>query len=154
HSLVYQAINEDAVDIIEIYSTDANISRFGLRVLKDDLGYFPQYQAVWVARKSFADNHPAEWKSLRSIEGRISEEKMRSMNAAADVDKKSFAQIASGFLGKAAPRAESTASQILLRTREHLWLVGISLFFSVLAGIPLGILAARFRLTGQAILVS
>ena len=64
HSLVYQAIDTNAVDVIEVYSTDANIQKFDLRVLNDDLGYFPLYQAVWVARQSFVRDHPAEWQSL------------------------------------------------------------------------------------------
>ena len=64
HSLVYQAIQGDAVDLIEIYSTDANIQKFNLRVLKDDRGYFPLYEAVWVARETFVENHRMEWESL------------------------------------------------------------------------------------------
>jgi osmoprotectant transport system permease protein len=44
--------------------------------------------------------------------------------------------------------------QIWRRTKEHLWLVGVSLLFSVLVGIPLGVTAVRFNAAGQAILLS
>ena len=54
HSLTFQAIDDGAVDVIDLYSTDAKIEKSKLRVLKDDRGYFPVYQAVWVARREFS----------------------------------------------------------------------------------------------------
>lgn len=162
HSLVYKAIDEGAVDIIEVYATDANIEKYHLRVLVDNDHYFPAYQAVWVARTAFTINHPDAWRSLRKLEGKINESDMRLMNASADIEKVSFPDIASRFLATqeqqtkvspARPRY-SMFSEIILRTKEHLWLVGISLLFSLLIGVPLGICAARFRITGQIILLS
>jgi len=154
HSLSFQAIDDGAVDVIDVYSTDAKIKKLDLRLLKDDHAYFPVYQAVWVARKAFVDKHPGEWQVLRQLEGSISKEAMLDMNAQADIKKISFVKIAAQFLGSETPDTESTTKQILRRTREHLWLVGVSLLFSVLVGIPLGVLAARFHATGQAILLS
>lgn len=153
HSLVYQAIDNGAVDIIEVYSTDANIARFGLRVLTDDAHYFPNYQAVWVATQTFVDAHPSEWKSLRDVEGKISEAAMRKMNASADLNKEGFATIAGRLLGTGKTQSEGRLDQVLDRTREHLWLVGLALLFSIVVGVPLGIAAARFQATGQFILV-
>ena len=40
HSLSYQAIDDGAVDLIDIYSTDAKIKKSQLRVLEDDRGLF------------------------------------------------------------------------------------------------------------------
>src|SRR5580704_4787023 len=87
HSLSFQAIDDHAVDLIDVYSTDAKIKKLHLRLLKDDHDYFPVYQAVWVARKSFVDKHPREWQALLSLEGRISEKAMLDMNAQADIQK-------------------------------------------------------------------
>ena len=78
---------------------------------------------------------------------------MIDMNAAADLDKVPFPKIASGFLGAEAPHAESLLQKISLRTREHLWLVGVALLFSLIVGIPLGLLAVRFHAAGQGILI-
>ncbi len=153
HSLSFQAINDDAVDVIDVYSTDAKIKKFHLRLLDDDRGYFPVYQAVWVARKAFVDKHPQEWAILRKLEGSISETAMQDMNAQADIQKESFAKVASQFLGKAPPAAESGAQKIWQRTREHLWLVGVALLFSLIVGIPLGVIAVRFHAAGQGILI-
>jgi osmoprotectant transport system permease protein len=154
HSLVYQAISENAVDVIEVYSTDANVNKFKLRVLRDDLDYFPSYQAVWVARTAFVEEHPGAWQDLRQFEDRIDENKIRSMNAEADLEKTSFQKIASKFLGSKQTLVEtSRASVILERTKEHLWLVGVSLLFSILIGLPLGIFAAKYQRVGQGILI-
>ena len=153
HSLTYRAIGDNAVDLIEVYSTDAKIRQLGLRVLEDDLNYFPVYQAVWVARKSFVVERPDEWLALRKLEGRINEQAMLDMNAQADIQKMSFERIAAHFLGVDASQAEGWQNRILRRTGEHLWLVGVSLLFSILIGIPLGVIAVRYHATGQGILL-
>jgi osmoprotectant transport system permease protein len=154
HSLAFQAIDDGAVDLIDVNSTEAKIEKSKLRVLKDDRRFFPVYQAVWVARKAFAQRHPREWQALLAFKGSISEQAMIDMNAQADIQKSSFAKIASQFLGAEAPHPQSWQSGVLLRTREHLWLVGLSLLFSVLVGIPLGLLAVRYHAAGQGILVT
>jgi len=154
HTLSFQAIDQNAVDLIDVYSTDAKIKKLHLRLLKDDHNYFPVYQAVWVARQSFVEKHPREWQALLGLEGRISEGAMLDMNAQADIEKIPFKQIAAQFLGSETPESESRWSGIIHRTKEHLWLVGVSLLFSVLVGIPLGVMAVRFHAAGQAILLS
>jgi osmoprotectant transport system permease protein len=153
HSLSYQAIDQGAVDVIDVYSTDAKIRKFELRVLTDDLNYFPVYQAVWVARKSFVDRYPAQWQALRQYEGSIDEAGMLGMNAQADIEKKSYSQIAAGFRGARSTDTDSLSSRVWHRTLEHLWLVAVALLFSIVIGVPLGIAAARFQATGQAILL-
>jgi len=151
HSLTYQAIDQGAVDVIDVYSTDAKIKKFKLRVLDDNLGYFPTYQAVWVARAGFVSQYPAQWRALRQWQGRINATTMQDLNAQADIDKRSIAQVVAGFRGSTV-RSQTLAGQIGRRTLEHLWLVGVSLAFSIFIGIPLGILAVRHRRTGQVIL--
>ncbi|HXC22882.1 MAG TPA: glycine betaine ABC transporter substrate-binding protein [Steroidobacteraceae bacterium] len=153
HSLSFQAIDDGAVDLIDTYSTDAKIKKSKLRVLQDDRGFFPVYQAVWVARKAFVDAHPREWQALKQLEGAISADAMIDMNSQADIQKQSYAQVAAQFLGSEAPRSQSLQSNIVRRTREHLWLVGMALLFSVAVGIPLGVTAARNHAAGQAILI-
>ena len=154
HSLSYQAIEQNAVDLIDVYSTDAKIKKLQLQLLKDDHNYFPVYQAVWVARTSFVTQHPREWQALLGLQGRISAEAMLDMNAQADIQKVSFAKIAARFLGATMPKSPGWLREIVHRTKEHLWLVGVSLLFSVLVGIPLGVAAVRFKAAGQAILLS
>jgi osmoprotectant transport system permease protein len=154
HSLVYKAISEGGANVIEVYSTDANIKKFGLRVLADDLDYFPSYQAVWVARTRFVKGNPDAWQALTAYEGKISDAAMIEMNAQADLEKKGFAEIASHFLGNGAKKSSGRAAEIARRTLQHLRLVGVTVLFSLLVGLPLGIWASRSRLAGQSILLS
>ncbi|MEJ0001321.1 MAG: glycine betaine ABC transporter substrate-binding protein [Verrucomicrobiota bacterium] len=46
HGLAYEAIAAGRIDVMDIYTTDAKIERFQLRVLEDDRKYFPRYDAV------------------------------------------------------------------------------------------------------------
>ncbi len=41
HGLAYQALEDGAIDVTDIYSTDGEVARYGLRVLDDDRKYFP-----------------------------------------------------------------------------------------------------------------
>jgi osmoprotectant transport system permease protein len=141
HTLSFQAIDQNAVDLIDVYSTDAKIKKLHLRLLKDD-------------HHSFVDKHPREWQALLGLEGKISEQAMLDMNAQADIQKIAFGKIAAQFLGAEAPAARGWLHEVARRTKEHLWLVGVSLLFSVLVGIPLGVTAVRFHAAGQAILLS
>ena len=151
HSLTYQAIDQQAVDVIDVYSTDAKIKKFRLRVLEDDLHYFPTYQAVWVARAAFVQRYPAQWHALQQWQGRISQDTMQDLNAQVDLDKRSVTEVAAALRGTTA-HAPTAMAQIGRRTLEHLWLVGVSLVFSIFVGVPLGIVAVRHRRTGQVIL--
>ncbi len=45
-------------------------------------------------------------------------------------------------------------TEVLQLTLEHLWLVGVSIFFAVLIGIPLGILITRWPVLNKPILGS
>jgi osmoprotectant transport system permease protein len=154
HTLVYRALEDGAVDLIEVYSTDANIEKFHLHVLTDDRHYFPSYEAVWVARRAFVDAHPDLWTALRKYEHAIDRDRMVRMNAAVDIDRRSAAAVASAFIGSDVRAVDSRTDEILRRTREHLWLVAIASLFSILIGIPLGILASRYYVAGQSILLA
>ena len=79
HGLAYQALAQGQVDLIDVYSTDAQIGRLQLRVLKDDRSFFPRYDAVLLMRSSLP---VAALAALGPLEGRIDEATM-SIDAAA-----------------------------------------------------------------------
>jgi osmoprotectant transport system permease protein len=109
HGIAYEALAHKQVDVIDIYSTDAKISQYGLRVLDDDKGYFPRYDAVLLYRLDAAQRFPAAWRAIQQLEGRISAADMIAMNAAAEVDGKSFAAVASAWLATPAARTAAAA---------------------------------------------
>src|SRR5439155_9479 len=94
HGLAYEAIAAGKIDDMDIYSTDAKIERYALRVLEDDRKYFPSYEAVLLYRLEVPKRFPEAWRALQTLEGRIDERKMIRMNAAAELEGKSFAEAA------------------------------------------------------------
>ena len=155
HGVAYEALSSGQVDVIDIYATDAKIRQYGLRVLRDDGGYFPRYDALLLYRRDIAQRFPQAWHALQGLQGRISESQMVTMNAAAELDGKSFTSIASTFLApatrsSAAPQADEGTGlssrlfdgQLWRLTREHLLLVMLSVLSATVVGVPLGIIAA------------
>jgi osmoprotectant transport system permease protein len=161
HGLAYEAIAAGRIDVMDIYSTDAKIERFDLRVLEDDRGFFPEYDAVLLYRRDVPERFPEGWKALAGLEGKIDARRMIRMNAAAELEGKTFAQAASVVLGGADGAAgrrgywSALAGPDLAKlTREHLVLVAVSLAAAVAVGVPLGVLAFRVRAAGQPILAA
>jgi len=167
HGIAYDALAHGQIDVTDIYSTDAGIRRYHLRVLQDNLHIFPRYDAVIVYRLDVPWRFPAAWQALQHLAGRIDEEDMIDMNAAAEVDGQPFTTIASTFLAGrpqgqapasgAASNARSLANTLFSvetwrLTVRHLMLVGVAVAAATLLGVPLGVLAARRKRFGRVLL--
>jgi osmoprotectant transport system permease protein len=157
HDLAYRAISSGSIDVIDLYSTDAEIAYYHLHVLDDDRHEFPAYQAVYLYRLDLRDRAPAMIKAIARLEGAIDASHMIEMNALSKLQKVPEASVASQFLLtrfqiNSNPQIRSMTAQLLSRTREHLLLVGISLAASILVAIPLGVLAFLWPRGGQIIL--
>lgn len=153
HALGYTALAKGKIDVMDAYSTDAQIAQFHLVVLQDDLGYFPQYKAVFLYR---LDIQPQALKALNSLIGTINEEKMVRLNAEAERTK-NYAKAASLYFDNSAQQTtknynESLAYNIARWTARHLQLVIISMLLAIVVGLPLGIRASRPGVVGQMIL--
>lgn len=154
HSLAYRALASGAVDAIDLYSTDAEIAYYHLRVLKDDKHFFPRYDAVYLYRLDLEKRAPRFVAALQDLAGSIDASQMRAMNKAVKLDGKDARSVAAGFLGVGAGRGSTRGfwRQLGRYTLEHLVLVGISLSLAILFAVPLGIFAARRRRLGQIVL--
>ena len=146
HGLAYDAIAAKQIDLIDIYTTDAKIDHLGLRVLQDDRGYFPRYDAVLLYRLDLPTRLPAAWAALQKLEGRIDERAMIAMNARAELKGAAFDTIARDFLsgGPAAtgPRgftAKLFGNDLGRLARQHLLLVALSVGLAIGLGVPLAI---------------
>ncbi|MGA9423309.1 MAG: glycine betaine ABC transporter substrate-binding protein [Rhodanobacteraceae bacterium] len=150
HDLAYRALANGAIDVIDLYNTDAEIPYYHLTTLADDKHYFPRYDAVYVYRLDLARRAPQFVSALNGLGRRVDAARMQRMNASVKLDGRSEAAVAAEFLG-AAPVRDGTGfwSRLLRLTVEHLTLVGISLGLAVLIAVPLGILAARLKRLGQ-----
>jgi len=110
HGIAYEALMQKQVDVIDIYSTDAKIRQYGLRVLDDDRAYFPRYDAVLLYRLDAAQRFPAAWKAISQLEGRISAADMIAMNAAAEIDGQTFDRVAREWLAAHPPQAAGSST--------------------------------------------
>ncbi len=153
HGLAYEALRAGQVDLIDVYSTDAQVGRQGLRVLVDDRQFFPRYDAVLLMRATL-DAAP-----LLPLAGRINDAAMVAMNARVEIDRLGFDEVARAFLaGEGAATATtgaapSAAGPSFLRRLfspdlprllgQHLALVFGSVALAVAAGVPLGVWAWR-----------
>lgn len=96
--LTYEALRQGRVETAVVLSTDGRVRAFDFAVLQDDKGFFPSYVLAPVARKAALDAHPALAAALEDLSGRLTEDVMRELNAAVDVEKKDVRQVAADFL--------------------------------------------------------
>jgi osmoprotectant transport system permease protein len=157
HSLAYRGLETGLLDVVDLYTTDAEIRRYGIRVLEDDKNFFPAYEAILLYRADLETRAPEVVQSLLRLEGQISAATMQDLNARANIDRQSETRVAADFLAESlnihTEVAEETMGQLLLRTTgEHLLLVVVSLALAIPTAIPLGVIAARAPTVGQLIL--
>ncbi len=164
HVLAYRGLVEGTHDLTDFYSTDAEVSDERLRVLLDDRHFFPDYHAVILYRLNLKERAPAVIRSLCRLEGQISEEAMIQMNAEAKLDKVPEERVATEFLNERLglnlplPDKERRTSwsgmltQLGQNTRQHLFLVAVSLTAAVLVSMPLGVLSAHRPRIGKGVL--
>ena len=151
HAIGYAALAKGSIDVKDAYSTDAKIAENDLVVLADDERFFPEYRAVFLYRLGL---DPRAVDTLNHF-GQIDEKKMTALNAAAERSK-DYAYAASLFFDASAPDDggpdRHLAANLTRWITRHLELAGISLIFSILIGLPLGIAASRGGAIGQSIL--
>ncbi|TDI63963.1 MAG: ABC transporter permease subunit [Alphaproteobacteria bacterium] len=157
HDLGYRGLAAGDIDVMDLYSTDAEIAYYGLKVLADDLGHFPAYAAVFLYRADLEARAPGALGALARLSGRIDDAAMARLNGAVKLKGWSEARAAADFLNtelglKVSPGTRSAAARLWENTLAHLSLVGISLGAAILVSIPLGVLAARRRRAGRVIL--
>lgn len=156
HGLAYQAISNGKIQITDAYSTDGEIEKYGLTLLKDDLGFFPEYYAVAV----FQTNLPSHVKGIISkLEGQIDEDEMQAMNSEMLYGGKTFAEVAHSFLkrknltsGNRNSSSQGMLNQIGAKSIEHLSITGIALGLAILVAVPLGILLFVFSAVSRPVL--
>ena len=96
--LVYTALKNGQVFAGLVYTTDGRLSAFNLKLLNDDLHYFPDYTAAPVVSKTYLDAHPDLEGLLKPLADLFDDETMRQLNARVDVDHESPSKVAADFL--------------------------------------------------------
>jgi len=160
HDISYQGLRSGAADVIDLYSTDAEIDAYDLHVLEDDRNFFTEYRAVFVYRADLSSRIPEAPAALEQLEGAISERRMMTLNRRSKIDGAHEAQVAASFLaedleltGIASVGTAGLTARVWQRTVEHGLLVLLSLLVAVGAALPLGVLAAKQRTLGSGVLL-
>lgn len=148
HDVAYKAIAAGQIQVMDLYTTDAEIPALGLAVLEDDRRYFPSYRAVLIHRADLGARAPGCFAAMTRLEGAIGPDAMRAMNAKVKLEGGTEGAVAAKFLEttlgvRASRAAETTADRVIRRTLEHLVLTFASLLASAILGLPLGVLCAR-----------
>lgn len=174
HGVAYEAISKNQIDVIDAYTTDSKIIQYDLKILIDDKNFFPSYEALILFRKNVPKQFPQAWKTLLSLTNKIPQKTMLELNSLAELERKSFKEVANYFLYsnmnetssknniQSEPKTkELVISSIISKTfgndflqllTQHLYLVMASLSLAIMVGLPLGVLCFYKPRTGQAIL--
>lgn len=96
--LRYQAIKSGDINLIDAYSTDAELKQYDMVVLKDDKHVFPPYQGAPMFKEKYLKEHPEIKKPLNQLANKISDEDMQKMNYDVTVKKKDPYQVAKDYL--------------------------------------------------------
>ncbi len=175
HGLVYPAIAEGQLDLVNVYTTDGKLEQYDLTVLEDDRLFFPSYHAAPLIRLDLLDRAPELRQALAGLSFSLSDERMRQLNAEVEIHGHPIAEVATKFLrfldegrldelyysatgvvaaATAPPSARSQGFQVLMHSRlgatlgllwEHLRLTGISVLLACAFGVPLGITIVYWR---------
>jgi osmoprotectant transport system substrate-binding protein len=98
-AIVYQATaDSNQCRFGSVAATDGRIPALGLVLLKDDLGFFPKYNAALVMRKSFADAHPQVATIMAPISKLLTNEAITELNRQVDVDGREPAEVARDWM--------------------------------------------------------
>ncbi|MYJ94240.1 MAG: ABC transporter permease subunit [Proteobacteria bacterium] len=146
HGLAYLALLEGDIDVTDAYSTDGDLLRYDLRVLEDDLGFFPTYHAAPLVRNDLDAGVKA---ALSALTGRLDDETMRALNAEVVVEERTFAQVArsyllaQGLVTATEARTPTLWDTLARNTLTHLKLTAIAVLAACVVGVGLALLVYR-----------
>jgi osmoprotectant transport system permease protein len=157
HDLAYRGISSGSIDVIDLYSTDAEIEYYNLATLEDDLNYFPEYKAVFLYRDDLLEKNPGAVKSILKVENSLDEATMIKLNGLVKLKGLSEGEVASDFIAdkfsiEANYSKITFLDRLIKNTINHLFLVIISLSAAIILSIPLGVIASKKKRLGNFIL--
>jgi osmoprotectant transport system permease protein len=169
----YQALAAGEVDVIDGYSTDGFIARYNLVILRDNLRFFPPYQAAALASPDFQREFPDAIGALTELSGMLSEADMRRLNRRVELDGVPIGRVAAGELLSLGLTRQSGADSmsalarsrsgllpyfwsqrqtILGLTLRHVVLVVVSLAAAIAFALPLGLALERRRRAAEPVI--
>lgn len=99
-ALKYEALKNGEVDVINAFTTDAQLAANNLVLLTDDNVFFETFDAGTVVRKDALEKYPGLQGVLEKLNGLINEEEMQQMNYEVEVNGREDREVAEEFLKK------------------------------------------------------
>lgn len=97
-ALKYKALLQKEIDVMNAFTTDAQLTGNDLVLLSDDKQFFSSYMAGTVIRKEILDKYPQLQDVLAQMNGLITEADMIVMNYDVEVNGMEDAEVARNFL--------------------------------------------------------
>ena len=98
--LLYRALKDHQIDLAAGNGTDGVIAALDMRVLEDDLHYFPPYEAVAIVSDTALQRFPQLATTLNELANTISDDEMRRMNYAVDGEHRDVVEVVREFREK------------------------------------------------------
>ena len=98
--LKYEAMKSGKIDVINIFTTDGQLSHANLTILKDDKHFFPSYYCATIVREETLKEHPELERILEKMNGILTDQKMADMNYKVDVEHRTEREVTVEFLKK------------------------------------------------------
>ena len=97
---LYDQLLDGDIDVAEVYTTDGQIADYGLVILRDDLEFFPVYQAAPLARAASLSTHDGLGAVLDTLGGKIDAETMQDLNRKVEIEGRSPEAVARDALAR------------------------------------------------------
>ena len=98
--LKYEAMKSGKIDVINIFTTDGQLSHANLTTLKDDKHFFPSYYCATIVREETLKEHPELERILEKMNVILTDQEMADMNYKVDVEHRTEREVAVEFLKK------------------------------------------------------
>jgi osmoprotectant transport system permease protein len=162
HGLAYEAIGSDRIDLVDTWTTDGRLLEYDVRILEDDLAFFPPYDAAPIVRRETLDRYPSLEDLLDRLAFRIDQGTMQALNYRVEDQGGGYGEVAREFLrseGLIDPGAESLDTpdadagfwsflwsrrgQTGALVLEHLGMTTLAVLLAIVVAVPLGIVLTR-----------
>ena len=96
--LKYQALNQEQIDVMVVFTTDGQLSASDAVVLEDDKQFYPSYLCGNVVRSEVLEEHPELNEVFEKVTGIISDSDMAQMNYQVETEGQEPREVAEEFL--------------------------------------------------------
>ena len=96
--LKYQALEQEQIDVMVVFTTDGQLSAADVTVLEDDKQFYPSYLCGNVVRSEVMEEHPELNEVFEKVTGLITDSDMAKMNYEVETENKEPEVVAEEYL--------------------------------------------------------